>query len=631
MFTLRFTFKLFRETLSLQCRTMHSSNSCKNLCSILRRCLVEEPDVEKIEEQTVSVRSVDDDPEMTITTKIHGTPRHYHRKKTDTLKHTLKRMRINLTQPHHGKKKLKKIIKASPTEIEGLYYPDDVKIEIKSYCSAEKVPIDTETSNQDAWKEQNVLIIGEEVFKIRVNAPTVVTIDIPKHLMVGFPVVPNVELEFGKREDARFMWFRGRIDDNIRKVDIVATAKEKLACCESNMAWEFVANTFKYTPSVSDIGYKLKFICIPRKEYAFGFSQEVISETSVEAGPGLCPFEERHLYTMRKTEGPDALRVVSYNILADIYADTEFARENMYPYCSPYAIAFDYRGQLILKEIIGYNADILCLQECDLKVFLHFLHPAMKEEGFEGSFLRKGGEMPEGEAIFYRKARFTEIEKSDVIISEALYQKCNQDILNVLEEHPNVLESLKKRTAVGQVIALQDISRDRVLCILNTHLYFRPEATNIRLLQMAVLLNHFRVFIDNVKEQFGAENVVKIAPLICGDFNSTPKLAVIEYLTSGKICNSHSVWIQNNEEEDCKLDLQHNFEFFSACGYPKFTNYVVGFKDTLDYIVADSRHFRVESCVPLPEEKLLQLHTALPSVTIPSDHLALVCDLVWLK
>ena len=625
----RFTSKLLRESLNIQYKAMHSSNSCKNLCSVLRRCLVEEPDIEKIEEQTVSVRSIDDDPEMTITTKIHGTPRHYHRRKTDTLMHTLKRMRINLTQPHHGKKKLKKSMKTLPTEIEGLYYPDDVKIEVRSYCSAEKVPLDTETSNQDAWKEQNVLIIGEEMFKIRVNAPTVVAIDIPKHLMVGFPVVPSLELEFGKREDAKFLWFRGRTVKNAKKVDMVATAKENSMCCELNMAWEFLANTFKYTPSVSDIGYKLKFICIPRNRDAFGFSQEVISEASVGAGPGACPFEERHLYTMKKTETPNALRVVSYNILADIYADTEFARENMYPYCSPYAIAFDYRGQLILKEIIGYNSDILCLQECDLKVFLNFLHPAMKEEGFEGSFLRKGGEMPEGEAIFYRKARFTELKKSNVIISEALYQNCNRDILNALEEHPSVLESLKKRTAVGQVMALQDISRDRVLCILNTHLYFRPEATNIRLLQMAVLLNHFRVFIDDIKGQF-AEKVVEVAPLICGDFNSTPKLAVIEYLTSGKICNNHSVWTQKNEEEDCKLDLQHDFEFFSACGYPRFTNYVVGFKDTLDYIVADSNHFKVESCVPFPDEEFLQLHTALPSVTIPSDHLALVCDLVWL-
>ena len=631
-----FTSKLYRNGFSLHFSIMHASNSCYNLCSVLRRCLVEEPDIEKLEEQTVAVRCLEEDPEMTITTKIHGAPRHYHRKKNDALKNTLNRMHINLTHPYNSKKKLKKSKKSAVSDVDKHFYPDDIKIEVQRQNSFEKMSIDTETSNQDAWKEQNVLMIGDVEFKIRVNAPTVLAINIPKHLMVGFPVVPHLELEFGDREEAKFMWFKGRINYEVDSVTRSAKSTNRPLspagkCCESNMAWEFLTNTFKYTPSISDIGYKLKFICIPRRGDIFGFSQEVISDTKIEAGPGPCPFEERHMYTLKRTEGPRTLRVVSYNILADIYADTEFARESMYPYCSRYAITFDYRGQLILKEIIGYNADIVCLQECDLKVFTHFLLPAMREEGFQGAFLRKGGEMPEGEAIFYCTARFTEIEKSDVIISEALYFNCNKAILNALMKYPSVLESLKKQTAVGQMIALQDISKDRILCILNTHLYFRPEATNIRLLQMAVFLNHFRIFIANVKEKFndGGQSAVKAAPLICGDFNSTPKLAVIEYLTNGKISKDHPVWKQENEKDDFGIDLQHEFEFFSACGYPKFTNYVMGFKDTLDYIVPDSKDFRVESCIPLPDEELLQLHTALPSVTMPSDHLALVCDLVW--
>lgn len=42
-------------------------------------------------------------------------------------------------------------------------------------------------------------------------------------------------------------------------------------------------------------------------------------------------------------------RIVSYNILADRYtADTE-----SYSYCSPKALAIDYRKQLILKEVLG--------------------------------------------------------------------------------------------------------------------------------------------------------------------------------------------------------------------------------------------------------------------------------------
>jgi 2',5'-phosphodiesterase len=44
---------------------------------------------------------------------------------------------------------------------------------------------------------------------------------------------------------------------------------------------------------------------------------------------------------------------MSYNILADVFADTEYTRNELYPYCAPYALAIDYRKQLLLKEILG--------------------------------------------------------------------------------------------------------------------------------------------------------------------------------------------------------------------------------------------------------------------------------------
>ena len=47
------------------------------------------------------------------------------------------------------------------------------------------------------------------------------------------------------------------------------------------------------------------------------------------------------------------IRVVSYNILADIYADSDFSRNELFPYCPPYALAIDYRKPLLLKEITG--------------------------------------------------------------------------------------------------------------------------------------------------------------------------------------------------------------------------------------------------------------------------------------
>ena len=48
-----------------------------------------------------------------------------------------------------------------------------------------------------------------------------------------------------------------------------------------------------------------------------------------------------------------SFRVVSYNILADVYADSDFTRNYLFPYCPSYALAIDYRKQLLLKELMG--------------------------------------------------------------------------------------------------------------------------------------------------------------------------------------------------------------------------------------------------------------------------------------
>lgn len=58
---------------------------------------------------------------------------------------------------------------------------------------------------------------------------------------------------------------------------------------------------------------------------------------------------------------------MSYNILADAFADTEFTRNELYPYCAPYALTIDYRKQLLLKEILG-NSTISLSSELYLHV-----------------------------------------------------------------------------------------------------------------------------------------------------------------------------------------------------------------------------------------------------------------------
>lgn len=49
--------------------------------------------------------------------------------------------------------------------------------------------------------------------------------------------------------------------------------------------------------------------------------------------------------------------LLTYNILAEKYATSQ-----MYGYVPSWALVWEYRKQMILHEILSYDADIICLQ-----------------------------------------------------------------------------------------------------------------------------------------------------------------------------------------------------------------------------------------------------------------------------
>lgn len=48
-----------------------------------------------------------------------------------------------------------------------------------------------------------------------------------------------------------------------------------------------------------------------------------------------------------------SIRIVSYNILANVYTRTKEAKKDMFPYCPEEFIVSSYRNPLILKELKG--------------------------------------------------------------------------------------------------------------------------------------------------------------------------------------------------------------------------------------------------------------------------------------
>jgi CCR4-NOT transcription complex subunit 6 len=105
----------------------------------------------------------------------------------------------------------------------------------------------------------------------------------------------------------------------------------------------------------------------------------------------------------------DVFRVMSFNILCE-----KAATERLYGYTPSWALAWEYRRGVILREICKYDADFICLQEVDSGQYEDFFVKNLDEQGYEGVYWPKSRykikneadrRLVDGCAIFFRKDR----------------------------------------------------------------------------------------------------------------------------------------------------------------------------------------------------------------------------------
>ena len=65
----------------------------------------------------------------------------------------------------------------------------------------------------------------------------------------------------------------------------------------------------------------------------------------------------------------------------------------------------------------------------------------------------------------------------------------NNDIWAAVSSKPALREAIEQRTTALQVTVLESLEHEgRCLCVANTHLYFHPDADNIRIIQAVLSL-----------------------------------------------------------------------------------------------------------------------------------------------
>ncbi|XP_014288325.1 2',5'-phosphodiesterase 12 [Halyomorpha halys] len=447
-------------------------------------------------------------------------------------------------------------------------------------------------------------IVGE-TFKVIVNPPWVESLSLPQSLMVGSYCYPSkLEIIFGDPDNSIFEWYK---------------------CDRNSSQWiEIGSSTKLLYLSEEYLHFKLKLRCIPSDGKTYGPEVEVMTNAIIKEGPNSCPFMARQAFT--KESLPDgSFRVVSYNILAEVYAETVTAKQELFPYCPPFALNIDYRKQLYMREIIGYNADIICLQEVDVRIFKNDLSPVLEELGYQGVLSRKSGTVAEGVATFFAKRKFRLAEVKELSFGDAVDKDpIFNDIWNAIKNNEPVVKNMKERSTVFHAVILEN--GDKTFVVGNTHLFFFPSADHIRLLQGGMASLYLESIVNNL-QSLGKD----VCLLFCGDMNSTPDCGLYSLMTKKIAPASLPDWKSDKSEIVEGFDITQPFEMKSAYGEPKFTNYTVGFSGCLDYIYFQSDKLKLLQTVPLPSEDEVKVHTALPSPLFPSDHVALIADFEWIK
>ncbi|KAF5179456.1 Carbon catabolite repressor protein 4-like protein [Thalictrum thalictroides] len=162
---------------------------------------------------------------------------------------------------------------------------------------------------------------------------------------------------------------------------------------------------------------------------------------------------------------------------------------------------WDQRKRLICEELIGWDSDIICLQEVDK---YNDILRSLEQEGYVGTYKKRTGDSVDGCAMFWKTDRICLLEAENIEF-EGFGLHNNVAQISVFE----MRKANSRRVLVG-----------------NIHVLFKPNRGDIKLGQIQLLLSRAKV----LSEKWGGMPIVLV-----GDFNSTPQSAIYHFLSSSEL------------------------------------------------------------------------------------------------
>ncbi|XP_057952567.1 carbon catabolite repressor protein 4 homolog 3-like isoform X2 [Malania oleifera] len=261
------------------------------------------------------------------------------------------------------------------------------------------------------------------------------------------------------------------------KRESISFHKPILVCCIDGPA-DFSAS------SSSARSYSRRWYNPLRRRRPLDQSLEIVRHW-VESGLPLSPRER--------------FTVVSYNILGDSNASKH---RDLYSNVPSLYMKWNHRKQVICEELIGWNPDIICLQEVD-KYF--DLANIMIKAGYIGSYKRRTGNAVDGCAMFWKADKFRLLE-GESIEFKGFGLRDNVAQLSVFEV---TCKAESRRVLIG-----------------NLHVLYNPSRGDVKLGQIRLL---------SLKAHILSKKWGNVPVVLAGDFNSTPQSAIYKFLSSSKL------------------------------------------------------------------------------------------------
>lgn len=173
----------------------------------------------------------------------------------------------------------------------------------------------------------------------------------------------------------------------------------------------------------------------------------------------------------------------------------------MYAYVPSWAIDWEYRSELLFKELFKYNSDIICLQEVDRHNYEVLFREKLQAQGYNTEYLQKARikineddeKKIDGCATFYRSDKFKLIERLDVDFSKIARDHSE------FRKGEDTYNRFLNRDNIAMILVLEHIGSGRLMILTNTHLHWDPAYKDVKVMQTVVLWKNLpRLFADTL-------------------------------------------------------------------------------------------------------------------------------------